>query len=58
VAFSRNVLKTLIEFMILGMNVSIVEKEKPSRFVGQLFAPLFVRFSYGAILLTVSAEAR
>ena len=48
VAFSDNVLKTLIIFMILGMNVSIAEKQKISSYVGALFALPFILFStYG-----------
>src|SRR5580700_5836844 len=48
VAFSDNVLKTLIIFMILGMSASIAEKEKTSSFVGSLFALPFILFSmYG-----------
>lgn len=48
VAFSDNVLKSLVIFMILGMNVSIAEKQKISSFVGALFALPFILFStYG-----------
>jgi len=48
VAFSDNVLKNLIIFMILGLNVSIAEKQKISSFVGALFALPFILFStYG-----------
>jgi acyl-[acyl-carrier-protein]-phospholipid O-acyltransferase / long-chain-fatty-acid--[acyl-carrier-protein] ligase len=48
VAFSDNVLKTLVIFMILGMSVSMAEKQKTSSFVGSLFALPFILFStYG-----------
>jgi acyl-[acyl-carrier-protein]-phospholipid O-acyltransferase / long-chain-fatty-acid--[acyl-carrier-protein] ligase len=51
VAFSDNVLKTLVIFMILGMNVSIAEKQRASSFVGALFALPFILFStYGGYL--------
>lgn len=48
VAFSDNVLKTLVIFTILGTNVSIVETGKASNLVGYLFALPFILFSmYG-----------
>jgi acyl-[acyl-carrier-protein]-phospholipid O-acyltransferase/long-chain-fatty-acid--[acyl-carrier-protein] ligase len=48
VAFSDNVLKTLVIFLVLGMNVSMVEKQKTSSFIGALFALPFILFSmYG-----------
>ncbi|HEV2320252.1 MAG TPA: MFS transporter, partial [Verrucomicrobiae bacterium] len=51
VAFSDNVLKTLVIFMILGMNTSIAEKQSASSFVGALFALPFILFStYGGYL--------
>lgn len=45
VAFSDNILKTLVIFMILGMNASIGQKERASSFVGALFALPFILFS-------------
>lgn len=48
VAFSDNLLKNLIIFMILGLNVSLDEEDKIGGLVGALFSLPFILFSmYG-----------
>lgn len=48
VAFSDNVLKTLVIFIILGMNTSMAAQQRTSGFLGELFALPFILFStYG-----------
>jgi acyl-[acyl-carrier-protein]-phospholipid O-acyltransferase/long-chain-fatty-acid--[acyl-carrier-protein] ligase len=48
VAFSDNVLKNLVIFIILGMNISMAEQQKASGSFGALFALPFILFStYG-----------
>lgn len=50
-AFSDNVLKNLVIFMILGLNVSLSEKQQIGEFVGALFSLPFILFSmYGGFL--------
>ncbi len=44
-AFSDNVLKNLVIFMIIGMNVSLAEKHKIGELVGALFSLPFILFS-------------
>ena len=44
-AFSDNVLKNLVIFMLIGMNVSIAEKHKIGELVGVLFSLPFILFS-------------
>jgi len=44
-AFSDNVLKNLVIFMIIGMNVSLSEKHKIGELVGALFSLPFIVFS-------------
>ncbi|MGA2556863.1 MAG: hypothetical protein ABSG04_11390, partial [Verrucomicrobiota bacterium] len=44
-AFSDNVLKNLVIFMIIGMNVSLAEKHKIGELVGALFSLPFIVFS-------------
>jgi hypothetical protein len=38
-AFSDNVLKNLVVFMILGLNVPLAEQHKIGELVGALFSP-------------------
>ncbi len=50
-AFSDNVLKNLVVFMILGLNVSLSEQHKIAELVGALFSLPFIFFSmYGGFL--------
>jgi acyl-[acyl-carrier-protein]-phospholipid O-acyltransferase / long-chain-fatty-acid--[acyl-carrier-protein] ligase len=50
-AFSDNVLKNLVIFMILGLNVSLSEKQKTGEFVNALFSLPFILFSmYGGFV--------
>ncbi len=50
-AFSDNVLKNLVIFMILGLNVSLSQKQQIGEFVGALFSLPFILFSmYGGFL--------
>jgi acyl-[acyl-carrier-protein]-phospholipid O-acyltransferase/long-chain-fatty-acid--[acyl-carrier-protein] ligase len=44
-AFSDNVLKNLVIFMLIGMNVSLAEKHKIGELVGALFSLPFILFS-------------
>src|SRR4051812_41363238 len=44
-AFSDNVLKNLVIFMLIGMNVSLDEKHRIGELVGALFALPFILFS-------------
>ncbi len=44
-AFSDNVLKNLVVFMILGLNVSLAEQHKIGELVGALFSLPFILFS-------------
>jgi acyl-[acyl-carrier-protein]-phospholipid O-acyltransferase/long-chain-fatty-acid--[acyl-carrier-protein] ligase len=44
-AFSDNVLKNLVIFMIIGLNVSLAEKHKIGELVGALFSLPFIVFS-------------
>ena len=44
-AFSDNVLKNLVIFMLIGMNVSVAEKHKIGELVGALFSLPFILFS-------------
>src|SRR5277367_3313557 len=44
-AFSDNVLKNLVIFMIIGMNVPLGEKHKIGELVGALFSLPFIVFS-------------
>ena len=44
-AFSDNVLKNLVVFMMIGMNLSLSEKHKIGESVGALFALPFILFS-------------
>ena len=44
-AFSDNVLKTLVIFMLIGMNVSLPDKHKIGELVGALFSLPFILFS-------------
>jgi acyl-[acyl-carrier-protein]-phospholipid O-acyltransferase/long-chain-fatty-acid--[acyl-carrier-protein] ligase len=44
-AFSDNVLKNLVIFMLIGMNVSLAEKHKIGQLVGALFSLPFILFS-------------
>ena len=44
-AFSDNVLKNLVIFMMIGMNLSLAEKHKIGESVGALFALPFILFS-------------
>lgn len=44
-AFSDNVLKNLVVFMILGLNVPLAEQHKIGELVGALFALPFILFS-------------
>lgn len=51
VAFSDNVLKNLIIFIILGTDISMMEQQKASGSLGALFALPFILFStYGGFL--------
>lgn len=51
VAFSDNVLKNLVIFMILAIDVPLAEKQKIGSLVGALFALPFILFSmYGGFL--------
>jgi len=47
-AFSDNVLKNLVIFMIIGMGVSLGEKHRIGELVGALFALPFILFSMAA----------
>lgn len=50
-AFSDNVLKNLVVFLILGLNVSLGEKQKTVEMVNALFALPFILFSlFGGFL--------
>lgn len=50
-AFSDNVLKNLVIFMILGLNVSLSEKNETAEWVGALFSLPFILFSiYGGVI--------
>jgi acyl-[acyl-carrier-protein]-phospholipid O-acyltransferase/long-chain-fatty-acid--[acyl-carrier-protein] ligase len=44
-AFSDNVLKNLVVFMIIGMNVSLAERHRIGELVGALFSLPFILFS-------------
>src|ERR1044071_5327583 len=44
-AFSDNVLKNLVIFMLIGMNISLSEKHKIGELVGALFSLPFILFS-------------
>ena len=44
-AFSDNVLKNLVIFMIIGLDVSLAEKHKIGELVGALFSLPFILFS-------------
>ena len=44
-AFSDNVLKTLVVFMLLAMNMTLAERHRISELVGALFALPFILFS-------------
>src|SRR4051812_9495570 len=44
-AFSDNVLKNLVIFMLIGLNVSLAEKHHLGELVGALFALPFILFS-------------
>ncbi|HEV2329546.1 MAG TPA: acyl-[ACP]--phospholipid O-acyltransferase [Verrucomicrobiae bacterium] len=46
-AFSDNLLKTLVVFMMLGMNVSLSEQHRISEWVAALFSLPFILFSMG-----------
>ena len=45
-AFSDNVLKSLVVFIILGLNVSLAEQHKTAEMVNALFALPFILFSF------------
>ena len=44
-AFSDNVLKNLVVFLIVGMSMSLTEKHRIGELVGALFALPFILFS-------------
>ena len=44
-AFSDNVLKNLVIFMLIGLNVSLAEKHRIGELVGALFSLPFILFS-------------
>jgi len=46
-AFSDNLLKTLVVFMMLGMNVSLSDQHRISEWVAALFSLPFILFSMG-----------
>ena len=48
-AFSDDVLKNLVIFMILGLNVSLSEKQQIGEFVGALFSLPFILFSMAGV---------
>ena len=57
-AFSDNVLKNLVIFMLVGLDISLAEKHKIGEMVGALFSLPFIVFSMaGAFSPIVSASA-
>ena len=55
-AFSDNVLKNLVVFMLLAMNMPLAERHRISELVGALFALPFILFSMAGGFLADVAQ--